>query len=297
MTTHTWTGRIDNTNDTTFRAWIDGIATALSTIGLVQTADSGQVNTGTVTIPGVNHTAAGYQIWRMNDTHQATCPIFFKMEYGRGATATAASIWLTVGTGSDGAGTLTGIFQARVQHSSGGGNDTNNRTNYACAQDGIFWLAHSGAIVGSAPAWLMGFSRFCDDNGTVRDDGGLFFTGHTGATNSLPSAQSAGATRFYRPTLSAVTGGSVAGIGALPVGAMPSSGAYGTDVAVWEAATWSDQPRKLFGLVVGKGADFSFGSTVSAEVFGATRTLILPWLGHGFTLSTDTSARALMVYS
>lgn len=95
--------------DATFRAWGSAISAALATAGWVQTTDTGQINWTTVIRPvGVN-TAAGYEIWKLADTLQATAPIFLKIEYGNGPATTLPGVWTTVGTASDGAGTLTSI--------------------------------------------------------------------------------------------------------------------------------------------------------------------------------------------
>jgi hypothetical protein len=95
-------------NDADFRAWGSGIAAQLAAIGLVQTANTGQINWTTVTKPGAGFTSAGYEIWRFNDALQATLPVFLKVDYCVGSAVTNPSMVLTVGTGTNGAGTITG---------------------------------------------------------------------------------------------------------------------------------------------------------------------------------------------
>lgn len=100
---------LDTTSTTTeFRVWGSAIAGAIATQGWVQTGDTGQINWSTVTTAAAN-TSYGYEIWRMADALQATHPVFLKLEYGTGAKSTpyCPQMWATVGTGSDGAGTLT----------------------------------------------------------------------------------------------------------------------------------------------------------------------------------------------
>lgn len=67
-------------------------------------------------------TVCGYQIWRMNDSLQATAPVFVKFEFGSGTSSDAASLWITVGTGTDGVGGITGTIQdkTRIYMSSAG---------------------------------------------------------------------------------------------------------------------------------------------------------------------------------
>lgn len=116
MTTSSTNTTIANTSTATFDAWINEIYTNLVTnCGLTQTADTGQLaNPTTVALPGTTQTSAGYYIFRFNDTLQATSPIFIKLEFGTGNTTTGPAMWITVGTGSNGSGTITGTVMTRV---------------------------------------------------------------------------------------------------------------------------------------------------------------------------------------
>lgn len=104
-----------NATDAQFRAWGSGIAAQLAAMGLVQTGDTGQINWTTVTVGAVVNTALGYEIWRFADSLQATAPIYIKIEYGQGSPVANPSLWFTFGTGSNGAGTLTGPISTRRQ--------------------------------------------------------------------------------------------------------------------------------------------------------------------------------------
>lgn len=107
MATDSWTTTLLHTSDSQFRDWGSELSTRLGSIGLTQTTDTGQIDWITVTRPGTN-TDAGYEIWRFNDTLQATAPIFIKLYYGTGGTANGPRLRFQIGTGSDGAGALTG---------------------------------------------------------------------------------------------------------------------------------------------------------------------------------------------
>lgn len=100
--------RTDSSGD--LRAWIQIVHDALVAVGLIQTADSGQLVIGSAISPGSPNSSAGYEIWRFNDTLQSTAPVFIKIEYGGGNQAgnSNPAIWITVGTGTNGAGTITG---------------------------------------------------------------------------------------------------------------------------------------------------------------------------------------------
>lgn len=99
------------TNDATYRAWGVVVSAAFASAGLVQTSDTGQVNWTTVTKPTAASTLAGYEIWRFNDTLQSTAPIFIRISYYSGAQSSGNNpvLRITVGTGSNGAGTITGV--------------------------------------------------------------------------------------------------------------------------------------------------------------------------------------------
>lgn len=100
--------------DADFRNWIDGLRAQFTACGLVQTADTGQVNSATVTKPAAINTFQGYDIWRFADALQATKPVFIKIEYGSAGATDRPSLAFTVGTGTNGAGTLTGQVGTRT---------------------------------------------------------------------------------------------------------------------------------------------------------------------------------------
>lgn len=105
----------DITTNAGFRAWVKMIQKALEEVGIVKTEDTGQINTETVETPAVNNTYTGYNIWRFNDSDQATEPVYFKLEYGRSGEAKIPKLRWSVGTGSNGSGTLTNAVENLTQ--------------------------------------------------------------------------------------------------------------------------------------------------------------------------------------
>lgn len=104
---------LQGTNGTNalFEAWCQFIDnTLVTTGGWVNTADTGQLNLATAVAPGAASTKVGYRIYRMNDALQATTPVFMRIDYGSGNSgATTPGFWVTIGSGSDGAGNITGV--------------------------------------------------------------------------------------------------------------------------------------------------------------------------------------------
>jgi hypothetical protein len=103
-----WDFPINHANDADFRAWGSDLSASLAQVGLVQTADTGQINWTTVLRPAIN-TYAGYEIWRFPDSS-----LFLKWEYGTAANSFNIALRVQVGTGSSGAGTLTGATSANT---------------------------------------------------------------------------------------------------------------------------------------------------------------------------------------
>ena len=104
---------LNHTSDAGFVAWITEFSANLRAVGLIPTSDTGQIVLASALRPGLGG-VAGYEIYRMNDTLQSTAPIFIKFEYGTCPNgSTQAAIWITAGTGSNGAGGITNIFDGR----------------------------------------------------------------------------------------------------------------------------------------------------------------------------------------
>lgn len=116
------------------------IAQAFNAIGLVKTADTGQMNTATITYPGAS-TSAGYEIRRFDDPLQTSYPIYIRWEpYRSGVVTNQVAIRFRFGTGTDGAGNLTNEWAAF------------NYTSSAI----ITLEAVLGVLGGTRPVWASG---------------------------------------------------------------------------------------------------------------------------------------------
>lgn len=100
----------DSSSDANFRSWGSAF-NAIVTVGgfWAQTADTGQINWTTVLHPAGANTFQGFEIYKSQDSLSTTFPIFMRIDYGAGSgTPLNAAIKITFGTGTNGAGTLTG---------------------------------------------------------------------------------------------------------------------------------------------------------------------------------------------
>ena len=295
MTTQSWSGVLDHTSDAGFRAWGSDFSAKLAAIGLVQTSDTGQINWTTVTRPGAN-TAGGYEIWRINDSLHTASPIFLKVEYGTGASAGAPNLWCTVGTGSNGSGTLTGSVTTRYAtfSTAGTGNAATSYPSYFCAAEGfigaVFRVGYTVSSVG------LGFAvvRYSDDDGTPNGYGYTFhiYNGNAGVitTHTVQSVRTASpATVFTANTSgrfalwpSSVSGASVDEAGNLQV------------VPFWTMTTRFQQE---FAMCSYLNSEISQGTTFTFRLKGSTdRTFIALGNGFGVGAFAPSDARCAMLW-
>jgi len=174
MTTYSYSSVLDHTTDAGFRAWGAELSAGLDTIGAAKTADSGQINWTTTTRPA-SGAAAGYEIRKLVDSLSASAPVFIKLEFGTSG-ANAPGIWLTIGTGSNGSGTLTGILYARflINPGTAPASTTTNYPTYMCMTAGALWLCWKVAANTSLSGrsyFDMVICRTVDDTGVITGDG------------------------------------------------------------------------------------------------------------------------------
>ena len=192
MATDTRTLATSNTtDDATFRAWGKSISDCVKAAALTAHTDTGQIDWATVLRPAAN-TYAGYEIFKLTtDTQNSTLGCYIKLEYGQGATLGYAALRIQVGTGTNGAGTLTGqtgTQRAFVNFSTGA-----SGTAYCSGGDGRFcfvgpWAAGSSSSAAFNTIFLV--ERLRDNTGAVTADGiYTFFAGQQGTTSHTGWAQ------------------------------------------------------------------------------------------------------------
>lgn len=159
------TGIAFSTNtDAQIRALALFIRDAFTTCGFVQTADTGQLDPATVLGTGTTTSLTrGYYIFRANDALATRVtnpkPLFIKFEIGVAGTSSHPMFVMQLGTGSDGAGNLTGLVTTRQLMPSGLTSAT--QTTFRAAGDGSYLNLILAEYVGF-PAFFMCFDRTRD---------------------------------------------------------------------------------------------------------------------------------------
>ena len=269
MPTVSWSTPIEHSSDATFRAWGSDLSTRFALAGLVQTLDTGQINWLTVTRPGAI-TFAGYEIWRFNDTLQATSPVFIKVEYGTANNATVPALRITVSSGTNGAGTPTGLVTtARLAYTATPLIANANITNfpsYLCATAGFAGLSFKIGAAASSSLTLIGFTvqRTVDNTGAPTAAAVVLTT--CGASNDTTTASLVSIINY---TSSTVNNGSTG----IDLGAMPSaitSSLVGTSPQVFLHWVSVPQVTPLVGTAACILSEIVIGSQRNLTLVGTT---------------------------
>lgn len=184
-----------NTN-AEFRAWGSAISAAIANCGLVKLPDANvgaQINWSTVSRPTANQTSQGYEIWRYDDSMQATTPVYFKLEYGSGSTAQTPAMWVTWGSGANGSGNVTGNTTTRQQLAGTAGGTARN--TYISGDNNRLIISFCAGGTASEHI-LIAQERLLNSNGTVNADG--IFVAMWGSTSTKYQV-------VWTPTLGNVT--------------------------------------------------------------------------------------------
>lgn len=266
MTTRLFSTVIDHTGNTPFQTWATELYNEIVAAGLVQTSDTGQLSTPVSAARPGTTTAAGYWIFRFDDTHQGTSPIFIKLEVGTGSSAAHPVIWVTVGTGSNGSGTITGTLFSRTQSVSQTPSAVTSYPTYICYVDGFFGLAwkSGGAPTGNVTGLShLVIARSCDVDGDPSADGCVVYFGSSTGNGPVTSYSFGTAASVSTTTTHAL----------IHYGLTDTT--VGSDKQAFRHYGVFGQVRSINGVVTVVNAEVPIGTTVSVAVVGTTaRTYI-----------------------
>ena len=187
MATDNWTSEAFLSDNTEFQTWAQRIHTAITGVGITNTSDTGQVDLTTAARPSAG-SYAGYKIYRFSDTLQATKPIFIKIEYGVGSAQDRPAMRVSTGTGTNGAGTLSGqLSGSRVITPGSSRADEDTAANFASGDTNRLALALNLITSGAGTfgmVWVV--ERSHDEDGTDNGDFCSFASIGTGGAGHQP---------------------------------------------------------------------------------------------------------------
>lgn len=284
-------------NAAALKAWGAAVSALFSGAGLVATSDTGQVNWTTVT-PTYNVTNStdalvGYEIWKFNDSLQATKPIVLRVEYRDGffssGSVNYAYLNIAIGTTTDGAGNLTGTFTGQNVRLSPSGTTSPysaSQLHWSSGDGSYFNLAvapqATGAVAANLGVGTFWIDRTRDASGAITNEGACW--GGCGyQNNSLPAPVTGGAagTGFFEtfsfggsPGFALLGSATVASAGVTLPAYVPGSGSNGTQIAFDAPAVVANQKvlPPVLGALAYWNADIAAGSTVTVPVSGSNHT-------------------------
>jgi hypothetical protein len=282
MTTLTTATVLDHSSDAGFRAWGAEVAASLTSIGLTQTSDTGQINFTTVTRAAAN-AFAGYQIWAFNDTLQTTSPVYIKIQYGTGAGTNYPVMTVQTGTGSNGSGTLTGAttVASQIGLNQAPASTSTTYTSRYCYNTtagflGVAWKYNAGGISDQTQGGFF-ISRSNSNTGVATGTSVSQITGGNSTTvyaSTYAWLQTINfANALVYPTAANLTSQGNLGWGPWPIGS-PTTSASG-NVSV--LPTFYAEPDLGVSNNIGQclQSEVAFGSTISVALVGSTANTYL----------------------
>jgi hypothetical protein len=293
MTARAWSIVVAHSSDANFRAWGSDVSTSFGLVGLVQTNDTGQINWTTAIRPTVSSTYAGYEIWRFSDSS-----IFLKIEYGTNSSSSSTpGLRLAVGTGSDGAGNLTGtVSTATTVHPSTSLNlfdPSNPKQSFMSHSVGRGFLGVMlwNNLYGSDSAWgEFMVCRTTDQNGVPSNIGATVYC--TRATTGGSSTYSVQALNFQTNSTRPVN--TVGEYSFIPHGI--TSTLVGTDQQAF--MHWTAMPRvyPVPQMLTVLESEFATGQTFSTTPIGTIPRTYITLSNRATGDATATGSRCAMLW-
>lgn len=296
----------DSSTLTNFKSWAKPISDFLTACGWAKTSDTGQVDwTSIASVP-----AAGsfvYEVWKPTDALQTGASQFFmRINYGKTGNAQAGPrIQFIIGTGTDGAGNLTGLTTTGSLTNAwdpfftdGGGLGGNSSVTFDCYFSGdtdrfSLMMYRSGPSVSLCRSFVFGVERTKNADGSNNAEGvtAVMFNTNTRSRGQQTHVfgvgiSSAGATIpdgavYCFAGLDGVNT-SLAFNNNIPIAPLlPQYGKLGNPMTTFAAVHQQDIAEACF---------------FTTTMYGATRTYIAAQPGYSANLSGFSTSRLCMRY-
>lgn len=262
MTTFTNTYAWDMSVNANFQALMGAIDSNIQSFGWQLSGDTGQTDPSGASSPGTN-TDAGYRIYNTND---GGTTVYMKILYGEGGSANIPRLTISLGTGTNGSGTLTGNTMTAVTLSHVSDNSGTHRL-YMSGTAGrlMIFLGDSNTTANL----LCGISihRSIDSSGAATNTGACVFIEYS--NNSYKQQ--------YLPLSGTVPSAESQWVAAFPSGA---SHIVGSAVMTGHPVTWdaSGAHYPTPAVAIGGTTDFTVGSpgnTTTITLYGTSRTFLI----------------------
>lgn len=253
---------------TAFRAAVEAHRAMLADIGLVRVPFTGEIDPSTVDAPSVSNSIQGYEIWRFDDALQATAPVYLKVGYGCDNLGSGYfRLSLSVGTGTDGAGALTGAVTPAMVMSMGNSSASALAT-YVSGDSGRLLLRPWPDLAPSF-MYLLSVERIPSATGQPSGDGIVAWRAYReyfSEAHSIRFADGRVDSYISAPCL----------ISTAPPGG--ASGAVGADVPLYPVRAWMGrlETRPLHSLLTYLGADIAKDNLIAVTCWDGVVRRYLP---------------------
>jgi hypothetical protein len=236
------------------------INNALTTFGWVQSADTGQVNWSTY-----SSLANVYEVWKPGD---ALAVFYVRIDYIYNSNS-APSFKVTLGTTTNGSGTITGVNTGALTVTSAL-NSVSSSTPYSCYFSGsasrFSMLLWTSTTTSSFLSMFLAIERSLDANGN-----------YTATHASVIWAGWNTSNQRHQRTLHFSSGitNEDSGICAIQSGTATTASGFAGNVPIsplFPNIGYFDYPLTV--AATGRATDFSEGSTYATTLYGASRTYI-----------------------
>lgn len=166
------------------QAW-GGVSALMDAVGFAKTADTGQMVVSSLSAAA----PAGYSQYEIRSYDDGLGAVFMKFEYGRSASTGNRPVFrVTLGSGSDGLGNITGVFYNQIVWGDGNAFTAGSYNQYASLSDGVFSIALQGYHSNAASPQTMWFVMERErnpDTGAKVPGGWLLYLKTGGAAHSV----------------------------------------------------------------------------------------------------------------